>query len=174
MPIISEIGKRSVKVRLLYGAIYAVLSLGAITMVYPLLLMLAGSVKSEADSWAITPYPEFWFQDRVLFRKYVESKYNGSLKGVEMAWCKPVASWRQIEPPDPVAAEWLDAFRQWRGGLPGSLRGAGHVREAGMVPKNLRSYRQYMAAAFLGDLEAYNRAANQMFASWDDIFPPSE
>ena len=40
MPIISQIGTRSWKVRLVYTLIYVVLLLGAVTMVYPFLLML--------------------------------------------------------------------------------------------------------------------------------------
>ena len=76
MPIISQIGKRSAGVRLLYAAIYMVLSIGAVTMIYPLMLMLSGSVKSDADSWSIKPYPEFWFDDLILFQKYTEAKYN--------------------------------------------------------------------------------------------------
>ena len=55
MPIISKVGTRSLKVRLAYGAIFLVLILGAVTMVYPFLLMLSGSVKSEADSVEYTP-----------------------------------------------------------------------------------------------------------------------
>ncbi|HBC87746.1 MAG TPA: hypothetical protein DCZ94_12390, partial [Lentisphaeria bacterium] len=70
MPIISEIGKRSTKVRLLYTFIYVVLLIGSITMIYPMMLMLSGSVKSDADSWSIKPYPEFWFDDLILFQKY--------------------------------------------------------------------------------------------------------
>ena len=69
MPIVSEIGKRSAKVRLLYAMIYVVLLLGSVTMIYPMLLMLSGSVKSEAASWSIRPYPEFWFDNRILFQK---------------------------------------------------------------------------------------------------------
>ncbi|NIA08013.1 MAG: hypothetical protein GWP14_10355 [Actinobacteria bacterium] len=76
MPVISKIGTRSPKVRMVYGLIYGVLIAGALGMIYPFLLMLSGSVKSEADMLDITPYPRYWFDDTALFRKYVESKHN--------------------------------------------------------------------------------------------------
>ena len=76
--IISTVGAKHWKTRLAVALIYLVLILGAVTMIYPFLLMLAGSVKSEADADRITPYPEFWFNDHVLFQKYVESKHNAT------------------------------------------------------------------------------------------------
>ncbi len=49
MAIISTIGRRSTRVRALIIAIYAVLMVGAVTMIYPFLIMLAGSTKSGVD-----------------------------------------------------------------------------------------------------------------------------
>ncbi len=174
MPIISEIGRRSLKIRLLCGGLYLVLILGAVTMIYPLLLMLAGSVRSEADSWSVSPYPEFWFNDRVLFQKYVESKYNGGFSLAQQAWCRPVLSWRTVEPPPPMADAWTRDFRDFRAALPANARGAGQTGGTGLLPKNLRGYRQYMARVFQGDLDAYNRAANQLFTSWSNVHPPED
>lgn len=172
MPIISQIGKRSRRVRALYGSIYLVLGLGAVTMIYPLLLMLAGSVKSEADSWAITPYPAFWFDDGILFQKYVDSKYDGKTAEAQAAWNKPVTTWRHVAPPAPVAPSWVDAFRAWRSELADEARLPGHLGGYGVAPKNLRGYRKAMARLFADDLHAYNQAANQLFTSWSNISPP--
>lgn len=174
MPIISEIGRRSVKVRLLYVAIYSSLVFGSITMIYPLLLMLSGSVKSEADSWSIKPYPEFWFNERILFQKYAESKYNGSVQGAQKAWCRPVLSWRSIEPPPSVAPELLRDFRDWRHTLPRDQRSVGGLGASGMLPVNLRSYRAWMARKYNDDLTAYNRVANQFYTSWSNVRFPAE
>ena len=69
MPIISKVGQRSIKVRIVYGAIFLILTLGTATMLYPLMLMLSGSFKSEADIIRITPWPRYWFNDLILFQK---------------------------------------------------------------------------------------------------------
>lgn len=42
MPIISSIGRRSVKVRGVIALIYGLLIAGAVTRVYPFVLMIAG------------------------------------------------------------------------------------------------------------------------------------
>ena len=86
MPIISPATRRNRKTRFAFALIFAVLSLGALTMLYPFSLMLAGSVHSEADDQEITPWPSFWTDDAVLFRKYAESKHDVSLDGIGEAW----------------------------------------------------------------------------------------
>ncbi len=177
MPIISQIGKRSAKVRLLYASIYIVLTLGAITMIYPLMLMLSGSVKSEADSWSIKPYPEFWFNELILFQKYTEAKYNVFAQDVQQAWCKPVMSWRTIEKPAPVSSELICDFRSWRATIPPEQRVIGQMAPLSgriLLAKNLRSYRSYMVKKYNSDLAAYNMASNQLYTSWTNVKPPTE
>lgn len=174
MPIISEIGKRSIKVRLLYTVIFLILIAGAITMIYPLMLMLSGSVRSEADSWSIKPYPEFWFNDKILFQKYAESKYNVLSQQAQTAWCTPVKSWRNIEIPEQLDPEIIRCFREWRATIPAADRSIGHISGGRMLPKNLRSYRSYMALRFNNVLSDYNKASNQYFSSWCNVVPPTE
>ncbi|HCE44061.1 MAG TPA: hypothetical protein DET40_10980 [Lentisphaeria bacterium] len=174
MPIVSEIGKRSTKVRLLYASIYAVLVIGSITMIYPMMLMVSGSVKSDADSWSIKPYPEFWFDDLILFQKYAESKYNNQTIYAQQDWCRQVLSWRSVEKPTDVGPELVRDFRSWRETIPADQRFVGQTFASGMLPKNLRSYRSYMARKFNNDLNAYNTAANQACTSWSNVRLPTE
>ncbi len=172
MPIISEIGKRSAKVRLLYAFIYMVLLIGSVTMIYPLMLMLSGSVKSEADSWSIKPYPEFWFNDLILFQKYAESKYNVLSQDAQVAWCNPVLSWRSIKKPEKVEPGLIRDFRNWRAAIPPEKRVVGQVSGRGILPQNLRSFRSYMSEKYDNDLSKYNLAANQLCTSWSNVkFP---
>jgi ABC-type glycerol-3-phosphate transport system permease component len=172
MPIISEIGKRSAKVRLLYAFIYLVLLVGSVTMIYPLLLMLSGSVKSEADSWSIKPYPEFWFDDLILYQKYAESKYNVLSLDAQQAWCKPVLSWRSIMRPEKIDPELIRDFCSWRSTISPDQRVVGQVAGRGILPQNLRSFRHYMSEKYNNDLSAYNLAANQLCTSWSNVrFP---
>ena len=76
MPIISAIGRRSLRVRALVGTIYVLLIIGATTMVYPFLLMLAGSTKSSVDSPSAEIIPDFIRSETGLYRKYVEALFN--------------------------------------------------------------------------------------------------
>ena len=75
-----EIGKlrekKNWKVKVLNLAIHLVLILGATTMVYPLLLMISGSLKSSVDFKDFDIVPQYFYQDTALFKKYINTKYN--------------------------------------------------------------------------------------------------
>ena len=123
MPIISPATRHNRKTRFACGVIYALLSIGALTMLYPFSLMLAGSVHSEADDQEITPWPSFWTDDTVLFRKYAESKHDVSLDGIGEVWGDPQTGWRRIVEPAPVAdaaalADWKERGFQGSAVLP--------------------------------------------------------
>ena len=66
MPIISQIGRRSFKVRALIFSIYALLIGGAITMVYPFLLMISGSTMSPVDQSEMEVIPAYLVDDDAL------------------------------------------------------------------------------------------------------------
>ena len=79
MAIISTIGRRSFKIRALIFSIYFILIVGATTMVYPFMLMLAGSTKSSVDSPDSNVIPPFLKTDDDLYRKHVEGLLNEHL-----------------------------------------------------------------------------------------------
>jgi len=168
MPIISSIGARSFRVRAVYGAIYVLLIVGAVTMIYPFLLMLTGSVKSEADSVYVTPYPRFWFEDEVLFQKYCESKHNVWLSELEIAWNQRAGSWRNIKAPG--TAEYLDEFRAWRAECPWWY--LGHSGGGRLLPINARLFRQEMYQRFGGDLASYRDTVKLPVDGWNAVMPP--
>ncbi|MCG3148765.1 MAG: hypothetical protein PCFJNLEI_02212 [Verrucomicrobiae bacterium] len=170
MPIISHIGARSWKVRTVYGCIYFLLLLGAATMIYPLLLMLTGSVKSNADSESVTPFPKYWGNDTVLFQKYLDSKYNMDLAAVTVAWGQPLVNWPLIQPPAPTAD--LDDYLAWRVQCP--FWELGHIRGQGTLPLNARLFRREMSAKFNQDIVAFSRAMGIAAKNWSGLFPPGQ
>ncbi|MEK6795999.1 MAG: ABC transporter permease subunit [Spirochaetota bacterium] len=70
MPLVSTVGRKSAKVRLLLLALYLILIGGAITMVYPFLLMVTMSTTGNADSVEYRLLPRYWGSDAYLFKKY--------------------------------------------------------------------------------------------------------
>ena len=168
MPIISKVGSRSRRVRLVYGTIYALLIFGSITMIYPFMLMVSGSMKSEADSVYVTPWPRFWFDDRVLFQKYVESKHDVNLSDAEAAWGRRIGSWRNIPRPEP--SEHLGEFLAWRANCPWWR--LGHCRGAKLLPINARLFRRRMFDRFAGDIKAYRDAMAFPVTTWNGVMPP--
>lgn len=175
MPIIGTVGSRSRKTRFVYGAIYAVLALGAVTMVYPLLLMLSGSVKSEADAHLISPVPEFWFDDTMLFRKYAESKHNARLDACRNAWGRPVRGWRSIGEPAAVDPAVLEDFRAWRETPEARTIGLlGHLTGGRLFPRNARAYRNELIARYGGDIALFREQTGSFATGWSSVEPPVE
>jgi ABC-type glycerol-3-phosphate transport system permease component len=170
MPVISRIGARSLKVRFVYTTIFVVLVVGAVSMVYPLLLMLSGSVKSDTDIDVIGPYPRYWFDDHVLFQKYVESKYNMAVRQTEDAWCRQIGSWRQIEPPAEVDAALLDDFLAWRAQC--SWWWLGHTSGYKMLPHNGLEFRRHLIDRFEGSLAAMRKRLDAPHSTWNLVAPP--
>ncbi|MBN1555997.1 MAG: carbohydrate ABC transporter permease [Phycisphaerae bacterium] len=173
MPIISTIGRRSFKVRLLIGSIYALLTIGALSMIYPFTLMLSGSIKSETDISDISPIPKFWFSDDVLFRKYVESKYNGGLAGVDIGWGRKIVSWQKLHKPPEEDFQYVEPFRQWRQHT--SNWTLGHCGGFKLLPRNARVFRSTMQEHFGDDnIQAFVNATDLPIRSWTELNPPAE
>lgn len=170
MPLISKIGARSVKVRLVYTTIFLVLIVGAVTMVYPLLLMLAGSVKSETDINHLGPWPRFWFDDEVLFAKYVEYKYNGMVQQAEEDWWQAIGGWRQVRPPADTDEQTLADFMAWRRECPWWW--LGHTAGQKLAPRNAQEFRRFLSRRFDGDLAAMSRALEAPHRSWTAVNAP--
>jgi ABC-type glycerol-3-phosphate transport system permease component len=67
--ILPTVGRRTWKLRLVIAGLYIALSIGAVTMVYPFLLMLASSVTSGADVNSYSILPRYVYNDAALFPK---------------------------------------------------------------------------------------------------------
>ena len=98
MSIILHIGRRHPGVRALYAVIYVVLLLGAVTMVYPFLLMVAGSTKSGVDLKDFAAIPRYLRDDVVLYRKHVEGFFNESLDAMNTAYDSDWPSFDAVVP----------------------------------------------------------------------------
>jgi len=76
MPIISQGGRKSLKVRLIFTAIYTILIVGTITMAYPFMLMLSSSVASPFDFDDLKIIPKYLTNDDALAKKQLYAKYG--------------------------------------------------------------------------------------------------
>ena len=180
MPIISRIGTKSSKVRLVYTAIFAVLIIGAISMIYPFMLMISGSMKSETDFVWISPLPRYLWDDDILWMKYVESKYT-LVETSERAHRRTIGSWRKIQPPPALTGqdkETLNAFRAFREEFdwPDEWHNLGHAAAGRILAKNGRLYRKACQRHFGGGeegVEAFSDSVGVRYNTWSQIGPPT-
>ncbi len=76
MAIISIIDRTNPKGRLAMLAIYAVLFLGAISMLYPFLLMLRMTTSDPIDQTSVSILPRYLWEENISARKYLLKQYR--------------------------------------------------------------------------------------------------
>jgi len=181
MPILAKIGRKSWGTRLRVAAMYAALGSGALAMLYPLGLMLAGSTKSIADQRDNVLVPQLLVSDTALWQKHLEALFNESLDALNIAFDTDYPSFESIPLPAPDETPGADLVPLWReflaAGLPTPESIAlGHywAPQAGAFPVQLRDFRRHLRAKH-GGLDALNAALDADFAAWYAVFiqPPS-
>ncbi len=171
MSIISAVGRRSAKVRLLNAFIHLVLVLGAVTMVYPFLLMISSSLKSNVDSTRLSLVPRYLFADAALWQKYLEARYNEESSRLADNYPGRWLSFAEAELPQrPDPALYAD-WRKFIGSHPQSVYDY-YVAEhygRGVYPLNQRRMRKLLRKENGNDLTRFNRRYNTGAQSWEQI-----
>ncbi len=174
MPILSSIGRCHWKTRALVGIMYALLLAGAVTMIYPFLLMLAGSTKSAVDAADQQVIPEFLTDEVALYRKHVEGLFNESLNQMRWAYDSDAATFQKVEPPgggSPLVSEWREFLKS--GDLPAYAFDLGYLaapQSRGAIPSGLREFKNRMERAHGDDIPQLNEAMGTTFVGWNAFF----
>ena len=174
MPIISQIGRRSAKTRMLVYSIYAVLGLGAVTMIYPLMLMLSGTSKSDVDTPDAVMIPKFLRSDDELYKKELEGFFNESLELMKSSFDMDTPSFRNAAPPRDVnrrlVTEW-EAFLHDKS-LPSYYSELSYMNvpcTRGTIPLHLREFKSTLVDKFGGDLDRMNKDMGTRFQDWNSM-----
>jgi ABC-type glycerol-3-phosphate transport system permease component len=171
MPIISHIGRKHPKTRVLIASIYIALTLGAATMIYPFLLMISGSFKSFVDRQDWDVIPRYLHDDAMLYRKFIESKYNETLAHACMTHLQPYLSFGKLEPPQIVSERAVADYREfietteWRD----DYRTLGFVFGSKMRPLNARLFIQHARAQAGSDIRRFNDRFGSTYEKWEQI-----
>ena len=177
MPLIPTVGRRSPRTRALVAALYLALALGAVTMVYPFLLMLSASVTSQYDQDKYDLVPRYLYADRALYGKYVEDKFGGDFTRINAAFGTSDATWDDIHPP-PKSSDTAEV-RRWNAfaaALPARFKTAGFAGDTAADSPSplLNRYRDFLRRRFHGDIRALDRPYTQGDTSFLTVFPPFE
>jgi multiple sugar transport system permease protein len=172
MPIISKIGRRSPKVRFLIGSIYLVLIVGGVSMVYPFLLMVAGSTKSAMDVADSDAIPRFLVEDGALYRKHIEGLFNESFDQMQIAYDTTALSFRTLERPTALNGRLAEAWREFLENTkpPHYSYTLGYIRSPvsrGVLPHLLRAFKRRLIERFDGRIERLNQEFNTDFLNWN-------
>ncbi len=176
MALIPVVGRKTWKMRVLLGALYLVLTLGAVTMVYPFLVMLGASVESQYEKSSYDIIPRYLHDETALFGKYAEDKYKGDIPQINAAYGTNYAALTDIQP---LANENGTQTAQWdrfAASLPAQFKSAGFGGAAAAFSPSplLDRYHAFLRRRYHGDIQALDRAYNQEDEDFQTVFPPFE
>ena len=165
--------RKDLKVRLILVAIYIFLTVGAITMIYPFLLMLSGSLKGKLDAFDFDVVPKFLLDDERLYKRYLEHKYNEKIQEYQVANNEFVRIFKSIEVPEYPKLELIEDWDEFQTNIaitPESyhvgnmffLPGAGNR----ITTKNTRNFRNYIRDLCNNDLIYFREYFNTRMLDW--------
>ena len=182
MAIIPTVGRKSLSLRILIIGLYFALSIGAVTMVYPFLVMLSTAVKSSVDVNQYSVIPKYLYDEDILFAKYAEIRYSGDIDKINGYYRTDFAKLENIEPQydDRLSPGQKALVRDWNEfGVkrPMAYKQAnyGPIPSTTHCPSRiLEEYRKFLRKWFNDDIDALNKAYREESASFESVFAPFE
>jgi len=151
---------------------YGLLIAGTITMIVPFLLMLSGSVKSDADISLMEPIPQFLYSEKMQFARFQEARYQ-SFDMLSSAYHERLLLWDQASLPKKKDARSVGAFRQFLKENIGSFPEHFYIIQEMWGPgrvsaRNARLFRETVRSE-CGDIEEYNRRYKGAIRNWNEF-----
>jgi multiple sugar transport system permease protein len=106
MGIISQVGRKDPRVRLVIGAIYLSLIVGALSILLPFFIMLTLSVSSVTDVKHITLFPPYLLNDQALFTKYLAEKNSEDINKTKESYPVEGQAWVNWDQVTPTLRPW--------------------------------------------------------------------
>ena len=174
MPIISRIGRRSAKVRLLIASIYILLIGGAVTMVYPFLLMLSGTGRSSIDATDVELIPRFLYDDVMLYRKVADGLYNENISQGRIILGKNIRTFKEFPLPDKkqqaLVPDWEEFLKGKQLDHYHYLLGFQSITMSrNSEPYNFRTYKNKLYKEANGDIQKLNQKYDTDFVEWGEV-----
>ena len=171
MPIITKIGRNSLRLRMLIYSMYALLIVGSVTMLYPFCLLVVGSSKSAIDTPEAVLVPPFLAGSEGLYRKHMEGFFNEFAEYYRVVYNTDASSFRSATPPESVNATLSGGWKEFldEAKLPFYFYQLSYIAvpvSKGVMPINLRRFKDSLASKYGGDIKNVNAALGTSFASW--------
>jgi multiple sugar transport system permease protein len=171
---ISTIGRKNLRVRLLVSGIYLLLIVGSVTMVYPFLLMISGSTKSSMDLNELRIVPGFLTNDDTLYRKYLEGLFNEKMELFKLTYNVDDSSFQNATVPrqinNALVDDWDAYLKQANLSPYASMVGMMQMPVTHTVqPELLRALMGQLSDTYQGDIHQVNAALGTEYGSWSNF-----
>ena len=178
MPIIAKVGRKNTKLRIQIGLVYVLLTLGAVTMIYPFALMISGTSKSTVDREEMKLIPSFLRDDQALWSKHVEGLFNEKFELTRASFDIDGIQFKSLELVEPNR----ELARAWRAfidesDLPHYFHGIGYIKcwsTRQSRPYVFRAFQDEMHKRFDGDINKLNAAFLTYYPTWTQFSMPHE
>jgi len=183
MPVIPVVGRKALRIRLLVGSLYLLLTLGAVVMVYPFALMVSTATTGNADWREFKLVPRYWFSRAEQFRKYVTDKARTEVIAYEYGheeWFGPfdikAGHFDPIMSKPPEALRCIvEDYRQFVAGIDGGLKHLYFVDFPDLQHSVLSQrpvYFEWVKQKHGGDLARVNRLYEDTAQEWAELGMP--
>ena len=173
MSIIGKVGRKSIKIRSLNISIHSLLLIGAITMIYPFIIMVSSSFKSNVDSKKFSVYPEFFFNEEILFKKYTEARYNEESGLFVEQYKNRFLSFEFLEIPSRINtqkfADWLEFQKDFSRKYSVYDFYVAEQFGRGIYPRNERKFRSGIKQESDKSLEKFNQKYKTGVTTWEEV-----
>jgi multiple sugar transport system permease protein len=144
------------------GVVYALLVLGALTTLYPFVLMVTTALRGQFDQNDTQLWPSYLSDNDTLYRKYLDDKYSGD--------ASMIASTR-------LAGDTarLETYRQFLRELPTEMWIPAFRMSPNQVTSRLQTrYQAWLRSRFRNDIAALNRTYLEENVGFQTVSPPAE
>ena len=173
MPIIGKVGRKSLKLRSLNISIHLLLLIGALTMIYPFMVMVSSSFKSNVDAKKFSVVPQYFFDDEMLYRKFIESRMNEESNLLIQQYKNRSQGFEFLKFPQNYSS---NIFSDWQEFL---LENKDehtafdyYISEQfgrGVYPRNERIFRNLMKDESGNELKKFNKEFGTSVLTWDEV-----
>lgn len=173
MSIISAIGRKHWTVKGLFAVMYAFLIIGSASMIYPFLLMIAGSTYSAVDGRYFTVAPRFLYDDDWLYRKYIEGLFNEGIQMENMVYDDDVVTFERLRRPASANKAMIASWRAFLETAPvpdyAGMAGFMITPSSQTMPMHLRALKRHWQQTISEDIAQVNARLGARFVNWNTI-----
>jgi len=173
MAIISTIGRKSFKVKLLFFGMYSFLIIMGATMVYPFLIMVSGSTKSAVDIKYFDVVPKFLYQQNVLYKKFTEGLFNEKVPDLNSTYNIKEFSFEYVNEPETINQKAITAWTEFleENPQPDYSYFCGFIAapQSKTTPLNLRLFKNWLANNYSKDIGVVNDQLGTSFIGWNNV-----
>jgi multiple sugar transport system permease protein len=162
--LVGKVGRRKPRAIFATVVVYLLLSAGAVTTLYPFLLMISTGFKGPTDENDNSLVPKFWFDKAELADKYVHDKYKQDASAIASTRTGSVAPAERVA----LYNKFLMTLGplDWKAGF-----GLGPNQMAGRLDS---LYQAWLRKRFNNNIDLYNKTYLEEQTTFDSVTTPAE